>query len=348
MQSGRKSPTKRFLQLLGDEELKELYHTLGKTVEGYSRAFVIDERSIDPKDLAKNDYAFRLLLDKMDKVLGFIEASISKLDRNDLIKICKQLGREKIVREDMKKSQLVKAIFANIPVLELLKTKHLQDRLKPKYLSTSDIKSLRKEIESLRTDTDHLSSDLRFVSERISSMNHDLKGVSMRLKSVEDLFSVRATPDLLTYLKAFYEEALSMEEKLSPESFQNISQRLQKKLGIDQRTFILKGIELLLAHYLLTQTKLLLWKPSFEDFMTVIKEEFEKVKIAGEQAEIPKLRSHVTRRMGISDEMFDSMLIDAWKEDQVKLDVGAPIGEYDVKYLVTEDGNKFYYVKLKT
>jgi hypothetical protein len=343
---------KRLLQLLSDEELRKLCLPLGKkeTIERYTRAFLIEkiQRSMGLEEILRNKQISQLLLDKIDRALHFIEASVGRLDRDDLIKICKQLGKEEIVKENMKKSQIVRTIFANLSILELLKSKHLQERLKPKYLSISDFKSLRKEIESLKADIDHLSSDLGFVSQRISTMNYDLKDLSVRLKSVENLFSVEASPDLLAYLRAFYEEALSIEDKLTPESMRDVSQRLQKKLGIDQRTFILKGIELLLTHYLLTQTKFLLWKPAPEDFMKILKEEFEKIKIAGEQAEIPKLRSRVTKRMSISDEMFDQMLIEAWKEDRVKLDVGAPIGEYDVKYLITEDGNKFYYVKLKS
>lgn len=66
-----------------------------------------------------------------------------------------------------------------------------------------------------------------------------------------------------------------------------------------------------------------------------------------DQAEIPTLRKHVCQRMGISDEIFDELLIDASEKDYVKLDVGRPIGEYDVKYLTTKDGLKFYYAKLK-
>lgn len=351
MQRQRKNSLKLFLQLLKDEELEELYRSFGKkdALEGYSRAFIIKkiDRSIDLKTLLENDYAVRLLLDKMGDLVSLFEAYIRRLDIGDLTKMYRQFGKEKPLKEDMKKSEIVKDMFVNIPLLELMKSKLLRERLKPKYVSVSDIKTLRKEIESTKTNTERLSSNLGLISTRIASMDHDLKGLSEKLESVEDLFNVGATPDLLSYLKAFYDEAVLMDERLSPESFQSVSQRLQEKLKIDQRTFMLKGIELLVAHYFLTRTKSLLWKPSLESFMKILKEEFEKVKMVGDQAEIPKLRTFVTRRMGISDVMFDHMLESAWKEDRVKLDVGAPIGEYDVKYLVTEDGNKFYYVKLK-
>lgn len=328
-----------------------MYYSLGgkDSLEGRSRSFVIEkiQHSAEFQNFLSINQAARMFFGKLDVASSFFEKSITQLERADLVKICKDFGIDKLIREDAKKSDIVKTLLGNVSTIEVLKNKLILQRLRPKYISTLDIRSLKKELEFLKTEVSDVSDNIRSLSDKIWTVDNEMKELSVRLKSVEGIFEVGSAPDLQTYLKALYEEAVALGEKPSPDSFHGIAERLQRKLGIDERTFILKGVELLLAHYFLSHVRDLPWKPAFEEFLKVVREEFDKVKITGDQAEIPKLRTNVTRRMGISDEMFDNLLVNAWKEAYVKLDVGAPIGEYDVKYLVTPEGNKFYYVKLK-
>ena len=350
LQIETKTLMKRLLHLLTLDELKQLYASLGgkESLEGLSRGFVIEkiQRKVQTPDLFQNEYTMSLLLGRINEAIGFIEASIDRLDRTDLIKIYQDFNPEKLKREDLKKSEIVQLILNQVPITELLKNKRLQERLKPKYISIADIRSLKTDIEALKTETDYISNAVKLLSERVWSVDNSLKEAYSKLRIVENMFEIGETPDLETFLKALYEESISIGEKPSPESFHGIVERLQKKLGINERTFILKGIELLLTHYMLSQVKDLPWQPALEDFMKVLREEFRGVAF-GEKAEIPSLRDRVSRRLGISDEIFDSLLIKAWKEDLVFLEAGAPIGEFGVKHLETKEGQKFYYVSIR-
>lgn len=351
MNKRKENPIRRFLRLLTDDELNQLYALFGKKelLKGYSRSLLIDtiERDMSYEEFVKNEYIFNLALSKLSLTASLTESIAKRLEKVDLIGICRDLGMEGIVSNEMEKARVLREILDSIPTLELWKSKRFQERLKPTYISATHIKSLQKELNILNDNVGSISNEIKFASNKISLMDKDIKSLSMRLQSVDGMFNTGTAPDLQAYLKAMYEEAAATGEHLVPEAFQGIGDRIQKRLGIDERVFVLKGLELLLTHYFLTQVKLLPWKPSLEDFLEIFKAEFEKAKVTEDQAEIPTLRKKVCQRMGINDELFDELLIDAWKKDLVKLDVGRPIGEYDVKYLATENGRKFFYVKLR-
>ncbi len=350
MQIEPKAFTKRLIHLLSLDELKQLYASLGgkSSLEGLSRSFIIEMilETAQTPDFFNNRYAMSLFLGRLNEAIGFIEASIDRLERADLIKIYEEINTEKLKREDLKKTEIVQLILNRVSIIELLDNKRIQERLKPKHVSIADIRSLKTDIETLKTGTDRMSNDIKLVSERVWSVDDSLKEVGPKLDVAGRIFEVGESPSLGIFLRALYEESVSIGEKPSPDSFNGIVERLETKLGIDERTFILKGIELLLTKYMLSQVKDLSWQLPLEDFMKVLRQEFRSVAL-GEKAEIPSLRQRVGRRLGISDETFDDLLIKAWKEDQVFLESGAPIGEFGVKHLVTKEGQKFYYVSLR-
>lgn len=345
-----KSPrSKEALNFFSIEELKQLYYSLGgkESLDGYSRNFIIEkiQRLDEFRNLLSNKTVL-MLINRLGEMLSYFRKNLEQLEAQDLLKICKNFGVNKHITEDSKKSDIIKTLLSHVSIHEISKNKLVMQRLKPKYVTISDIKSLKKELELLKSKTEETSDNIDLLNHSIQGISDKLETLSLKLERFEGLFDIGSTPSLQAYLKALYDERILLNEKLSPESFRDVIERLQQRLGVDNRTFILKGIELFLVHYFLSHIKELSWKPDFEVFITIIKEEFDKIKIAEDKAEIPKLRMNVTRRMGISDEMFDEMLIDAWKKGYVKLDVGAPIGEYDVKYLITPEGNRFYYIKL--
>jgi hypothetical protein len=344
----KKIPAKHLLRLLTLDELKQLYAALGKkeSLEGASRGFIIAkiQSAIKTEDLLKNEYASRVLLEKISEAIAFIEGTVDHLERPDLVKVYEDVTSQKLKKEDLKKSEIMERLLNEAPINEIVKSKRFQERLKPKYISIADIKSLKEDIESLRAEASSVSNDIDLLSERILSVEKSLKEVNTKLRSMDEMFETGESPDLETFLKALYEESISIEEKLSPESFQGLVERLQKRLGINEKRFILKGIELLMTHYLLSEVKGLLWRPPFDEFMKILKEELS---IFGEKADIPSLRNRVCRRLAIEDETFDELLTKAWREEYVKLEAGAPIGEFNVKYLVTKDGQKLYYARLR-
>jgi hypothetical protein len=341
---------KPLLQLLSIEELRELALSFGehKIAQNATRKFLIERISgaISDEDLLKQRSVVLSLLAKSGAIIDSFWDWIQKLEKDDLRKVCEDVEKKELVKEDATRSQILKHIMADIPLSELLKSKHLSGLMKAKSAPKMSAKLLEKEVKALETSISSFSNDVKALSEEIAVVKKELVDISSQVRSLEKRVDVEKAPDIEALLRALHEEAISIGE-INPESFRGVSERLQKKLGVDERTLVFKGMELLLTHYLLAQVRLLPWKPSLDEFLRIVNEEFERVKITGNQAEIPALREHVGNRMNISDQLFDALLTEAWKKDYVKLDVGAPIGEYNVKYLTTEEGRKFFYVKLK-
>ena len=345
----RNKESAKLFQLLNDEELKKLFWSIERDqqVRNVSRGFIIHKlQEIPEKELLRNDYVSNLLKTKLIQAMEAIKLILKQLDKDELIKMYKDFGRGEIVTDKMKKSKIIEKMIMEIPLPDILKNKRFRAKLKPKQVPLTHLKSLQKEIGNLKKEVDKINQGVEILFEKISEVSRGIRDLSIKLELVENLFNVESAPDLYVYLKAVYDEIVATDGRLIPEVFPALSEKIREKLEISENTFILKGLELLLLHYLLTNVKSLHWRPSFEEFWKILKDEFEKVKILENQAEIPTLRDHVCKRMGISEDMFDELLIEAADRDYVKLDVGRPIGEYDVKYLTTKDGLKFYYVKL--
>jgi hypothetical protein len=238
-------------------------------------------------------------------------------------------------------------ILNKIPLGELVTNKRLLKRVKPKYVSVADIRSLKDSIELLGKETSSVSDDIGLLSDRVSSMEESNKQTLVKIKTVDEVFETANLPDLETFLKIMYDESIRIGEKPPAASFHGLADRLRTELGVSERNFVLKGFELLLIHYLMSAARSLQWRPSLERFMEILKEEFDEEVPMKDKIDIPSMRNRVSRRLAIEGELFDEMLTDAWRKDLVKLEAGAPIGEFNVRYLVTPDGQKFYYVRLR-
>lgn len=352
MQNEKKILSKRLLHLLTKDELKQLYNSLGKN-ELYgeeSRGFIISKipEGIKDQDLLQNEGTMKALFDRIIEIIAFIEDMIYDLERVDIIKVYENITSQKLKREDdIKKSEVVKRLLDEITLNQIIKNKRFQERLKPKYLSVTDIKSLEEGLQLLRDETNRTSNKIEFLFERVRRIDELQKEINGKITPLDQIFETKGKPNFEDFLKALYEQSISMGEKPSPESFKDLLKQLQEKLDIDERTFVLKGTELLLSHYLMSEVKSLLWRPSFEQFTKVLMEEILKINPSGDRADIPSLRIAVSERLGINHELFDELLAKAWTDGKVKLEAGAPIGEFNVKYLVTKDGQKFYYVGQK-
>jgi hypothetical protein len=351
LQPARKTLVKRLLRLLSLDELKQIYAALGKTesLEGASRGFVISkiQGAIETQDLVKNENAMALVLNRIEEPIAFVEELISRLERSDLVKIFEEITSEKLRKENAKISEITERLFNEVPIGKIIKNKRFQQRLKPKYVSISDIKSLRDGIELLKDRMNNVSNDIESLSESTKTTESSLKQIDEKLKSLNELFKTEETPSLEDFLKVVYDASVSMGEKPAAESFRGLTKRLQEKLGIDERTYVLKGIELLVSYYMISEVKKLHWLPTSEDFIKTIRNEFETNGTFMGKKDIPTLRSRVTKKLGIAEDVFDDLLIKAWMNGQIELEAGAPIGEFSVKYLVTKEGQKFYYARLK-
>jgi len=342
MEKEARHAMKRLLQLLSDDELKRLYLSFGKrrVAEEPSRDFVmgrfLDDVSIE--ELLGSSLLKAALPRRIDELVNSFESVLERFDKSDLMRICKGLKKGDLATKDMKKTEIIDKMSRNIQLSEILKADVFQKRLtvrKPKHVSPKDVRFL----------SDKIVSTIEELYTLDKKTDQGLNTVTARLQSIENMFSLDKAPDLYKFLEAFYQEATRIGYRPKPEDLNKIVEKLRERLHVGDWEFILKGMQILLAHYLLTEIKQMEWKPSIDQFLNVFREEFEKAKILENRAEIPDLRNRVCERMGITDGVFDELLIDAWKKGLVSLEPGAPVGEYDTKYLVTEDGRKFYYVK---
>jgi len=350
MQPNKKFAINCLLWFLTRDELKQLYASLGgnESFNEWSRGFLIKKirGMINPLDLFENKTVAPLLLDRIIQIIIFIEKTIQNMEKSDLLKIYQKITSKDLTqRGDLKKSEIVQQILDEIPINVIIKNKFFRNRLKPKYVTISDIKSIKKDLEDLNTQLNWISNIIRLVSNRTYSSDEALKLILERVDSLNNIFETGENPDLETYLKALYEEAIHITEKPSPTLFRDIDKRLQRKLGISERIFTLKGMQLLLIHYLLSEIKKLSWQPRFEDFVKVLKDELNKESRIKERVDIPSIRARICKRLDIKEEVFDDLLEQAWKEDLVKLEAGLPIGEFNAKYFVTKDGKMFYYIR---
>ena len=343
---------KRTLQSLSLEELRELYYYCGITQrlsDTASRTFVMNRiiEKASPERLFQNQDFLSKVVNQTDQLFTSFEDVLGTLEEDSIKRICEELGKGEITKAG-KKADVIGILITEVPFSEIWKSKSLQKRLKPKKLTTTSLRRIKKQISTMEKLIKEMTE--RQIETNVASFREiagNNQQILEELRRIRSLFPTDRATDLKAYLQAFYEQALKTEGPISAENLHVASKELLNKLNVDEWGFTLRGMELLLLHYLLTQVKTFQWKPSFEEFMSAVRQEFEKIKGVGEQAEIPTLRELVCTRMGISEEIFDSMLTEAWEKEIVRLDVGAPIGRFDVKYLKTKGGNLFFYVKLK-
>jgi len=350
----------KILTYLTTEELVELYEFITKikisSDARTNRSWLLQRlKQIETKKvLLESEYIHSLLPKKLTQLVSFFESSLRDLDMIDLTKICKEINREDLLKEGMRKQEMMRKIRQNISILKIINSKSFKDALRPKIASQRDVRKigsniriyLRKDIEENRRKIEELSSSIRNVFNNITVINRKIDNIDKKLEDVEKIFDIEPTLNLSKYLEVLNEEFGLIDSDISTEIFNEIDAKLRVRLNIDNRTYFLGGLQLLVLFYLMRHKNELKWKPKFDVFYDALKEEFDKVQVIENQAEIPALRERVCKRLSITDDIFDNFLLEAWNKDYVKLDIGSPIGRFNVKYLVTSQGQHFFYVKL--
>ena len=124
-----KSKMKQLLQLLSSEELRELCLSSveGRIAKDANRRFMIERivKAISDEDLLSNKAVVLSLLTKSGTIVSHFWNWFERLEKSDLKKICEDVGKKELVGLRMTKSQILERIMANIPLQDLLKSKHL-------------------------------------------------------------------------------------------------------------------------------------------------------------------------------------------------------------------------------
>jgi len=344
------STLKKLLQHLSAEELRLLYiqyERAPRISKVPTKSFILRKivEEIPSNRLFGNPKVSSMLSTDFEQLYSFFRTHILDLDKSDLDKICENVGQSGLAKKYKNKSRLVDKLFENVPVHKILESGVLQRKLREKPALKRDIRKIESAIKALSRDCEQM---LRSDSESLQYVQKIQERLQQLIGQQEELtafLGMKASPDTMAFLELFRRELVSLDEPLSPEKLFEIIERVQKKLNTDELSFILKGLEIMLSHYLLSQVKNMQWPPDFQEFVRIIREEIPKIQILPNQAEIPALRERVSQRLGISDSAFDDQLIQAWKKGYVKLEVGAPIGRGKVNYLKYGQ-SEYFYVKL--
>ena len=345
-----KTAVKKALQALSVEELKQLYvsYPQAQTIAATpTKGFLIEKilESIPSEHLLGHRKLSFALTSDFERLFSFLEASILSFDRDEIEKLCEELGQVGLAKKYKDRRKLLKQLFESVPLGNILESKVVQKKLGAKTDFKSNVGKIEIKIKELSKDLEKLKSESSDTSFGIQMISKKLEQMSKIQEEIVPSLSMKAAPNEMELLKLLREEAISVDKPLSPERLSEVINKAQGQFHTDKLSFTLKGLELLFFHYFLTKIRDMQWKPDFEEFLKIIREEIPEIQILPNQAEIPTLREKVSQRLGISELTFDQQLIEAWKRGYVKLDVGAPIGRENVKYL-KYGHSSFFYLKL--
>lgn len=339
------------LQLLTTEELRQLYIKYGEkpiiskaATKNFILRKVIEE--IPSTHLFGDPKISYLLSLEFEGLYSFLKDYLLDLDKTDLEKICEDLGQIELPKKYKSKSKLISQLMQNVPLYIILGSNILKRKLRKEFKLIREIRKLESDIQNLARNLQKMEREefeqLLHLEEMHRKFQESLKLQERELKT---FLTMKASPQTMKFLEIFRKELISLGEPISPQKLCQVIEKTQDALQTNELIFILKGLEILLTHYFWKHVKNMEWLPDFQEFIHIIREEIPKIQILPNQAEIPTLRERVTRRLGISDSIFDNQLILAWKKGFVKLDVGAPIGRNNVKYLKYGQ-SEYFYVKL--
>jgi len=343
----------RVLNLMNLEELNQLYtslnigpHLSSEATEEFIVKKIVEKAS---KDSLLGNRSFVLkTLDHHGMIASGLEKILNEFNRDTLVEIWKELKNAKIP-EDEKKPLIIQKLLSEISFDKIWKSRSLRKKIALKKSSKADFQKIRTQIAELGEAINNAKKEyIERTSIALNEINHKIETSEKELNEIKLVLKPPKDPSLQTLLKALYDQAIEIDGQLSAEIINEQENQLLKKLNTNELWLTFKELQAFVLHYLLQNVKNLSWLPSTETFMKVVKEELNKIKGSGGKAEIPKLRELVCPRMGLTEEVFDSMLTSAWNEGFIELESGAPITRSEVKYLVTKSGSIFYYVRLKS
>ena len=336
----------RLLSLFSQDELSRIFEsTTGERPSEKTPPHVISGRllGLEVQDRIFKDPIFlKLLSEKLQTISSLIVKLSSSLPKKQLEEAARKFGLSLKPRESS--TSISEGLVGNLrmpglitdvimPSVDSLKQQAQKESSKMKRSSRSDVA-----IQSVNERTTSMLNILERIQTRVNEVESGLKETRQ-----ETQFPV--LPDFGQYLKALRNEIVNSGQAIDSPDSAKMFDRVAKALGINKRTMFYLSLSYVASQYSLESVRNLKWKPTLDEFYRAISKVFASVRIIGDRAEIPPLRDATCTYLGIDAATFDELLGRSWKEGRVGLETGAPIGQYNVKYLEI-DGRKFYYVKL--
>jgi hypothetical protein len=344
-----RASARRIMHLFTTPELSELYGGVTGTQlpKDLSRENLLSRLEDDivsgPSDMLQS--ATVLFAKKLEQIsIDQLEA-LGRLEKKDLLSQCHVFGVSR-VDERNTKDEIVRALLDRVSLTELFGVGETHRKRESKKRIQAGLQS--KAIYSLEKMAATLD-EVRETTYELEQLGHILSALEGLTQQVKDLNSASrypTEPDTLSYLNAFRDVLGRLEGRDDPLSFAGILDKVALRLNIDRKTACLKALEIAALTSVFRALGDLSWRPTMDQFTRTLREEFERAKAVDGLAEIPSLRSAVSHRLVMKERDFDEMLVQAWRTGLVKLEPGAPIGRSEVDYLKTDDGRKFFYLKI--
>lgn len=337
---------------MNTKELLIFVAELGLSVPGGSKAKKDDilallkqhfaEKGTSMEDLEKNE--------KLKKIIDEKSDFLSTLSKDELYSISKNLRLLLWGGSKAKKDSILMALreYPNKGRIDEEIKIILEEKEKKKLrvqATKEDIQYLDKRISDLALNVSDLITHSEEMGKQLAK-THDLlqkldELSKLHLSKFENSFTIESLKD---FIRAFQEEK-NKHDLIGPDTFDAIRDGLKNR-GYTDVDLIKYGGLLSLLGNLIEVTKRVDWGVDINIFYAALTEEFKKLKKQLSVVPIPDLRERVSKRLDINPEKFDMLLLQCRKNGWVRLEAGRPIGEKEVKHLVSPDGKSYYYVEL--
>ncbi|MEM1547390.1 MAG: hypothetical protein QXP91_13150 [Candidatus Methanomethylicia archaeon] len=322
----------RVLQLFSIDELNELYEKFGGVGAINARDQLINNLGrYGIKDLMDNEWFRGKLVSKVIELIRIVTASMETLSMKRLKGIAKSLNVKVSKKDD--RSRIIENILKNHSLIDVLEIIGLES------ISSQLI------FNAVMNNINKINSQLRVIS----SINENYKDISRKIDEVLSTIRLsvrRIEPESIPMDKYLNSLISNLPLNIPMDELDDRIRKVTSELGIDVKTFIEKGLQLVVIYGLWSLMKGERFKLLYQTFYRILDEEYGKVKDDFGRAEISELRRRICSKLGISEETFNEYLLKAYSKEDILFVSGAPIG-YEGKPALIVNGKGYHYITLK-
>ena len=350
-----KSVIKKILSKLTQKELFVLYHdyrqnNVKRLSVSANKDFIINKITEELDFIEVFNYsAFnKLVIDEINHLYKIFYQVFEKMNMEDFELICTDLNKMELFNKGKSKKEIIDGLLGEMDLDDLWKSKNLRDRFNPKYVTISDLDKINAAVKNLKDEfstKEKIQSDMTYnkigrIENNIEKIFYDQKRTNQEIFE----FIEKGHRNYDVFYKNFFNVYKKTGGKITNDNIDQIMDLIKKDLNYDRKSYLLNGLEAMITHYFFNVVSEMDYKPDRDVFWNILNEEFKKVELLQNRAEIYVLRNNVTARLNMEKKDFDEMLLTEWAKGNVRLDMGAPIGRQNVEYLVTKEGTKYFYI----
>lgn len=351
-----KSNTKRerhvlynILNKMPRDELLDLYYSqlgdVSKINQTAKKQFIIDKiiNTIDADIIIKNQKLNKYMFNEINNYYEYFNKLLNNFTQEELKKIYADYDDKN--SGDLKKEKMITNILFLYGIDNLMKNKIYKEKTTPSHFTKTQIETIYKNINNLNVKINEINNLYSKINFNLES---NLKEIiwSEYDKLHKEIIVINESLNKKGNINDMIEKItlFSIKENINKRDINyNSLDGSLNKLNYEEFNKILILLKIMALDYLVKNVN----KIDKKLFIDVLKEEFDKIKMIDNKAEIPKLRKNVCMRMNISPNEFDDLIEEEWRRGALKLDIGAPIGERNVEYLITREGTRYYYISFR-